>query len=144
LGYRQYPFQVNSSWFTGGCNITTYPLEELLGTKLRALYQRRKGRDLYDIYKAQMQVPDMDKDALLLCDHAYMDFMVDEPPTQKVYLQNLEAKMQDDEFIGDIAALIRPTEKYDQATAFDLVRTELLEKMDDSKQKYIEIKPAKK
>jgi hypothetical protein len=45
----------------------------------------------------------------------------------------MEAKMQDDEFIGDIAALIRPTEKYDQATAYELVRTELLEKMDGSK-----------
>ena len=133
LGYRQFPFQVNSSWFTGACNITTYQLEELLGTKLRALYQRRKGRDLYDMYKALVQVPGMDKDALLQCYHAYMDFVVDEPPTQKLYLQNMEAKMQDDEFIGDIAALIRPTEKYDQATAFELVRTELLEKMDGSK-----------
>jgi predicted nucleotidyltransferase component of viral defense system len=137
LGYQQFPFQVNSSWFTGACNITTYPLEELLGTKLRALYQRRKGRDLYDMYKALVQVPDMDKAALLQCYHAYMDFVVDEPPTQKVYLQNMEAKMQDDEFIGDITALIRPTEKYDQATAFELVRTELLEKMDETK-------PAKK
>jgi predicted nucleotidyltransferase component of viral defense system len=133
LGYRQFPFQVNSSWFTGACNITTYQLEELLGTKLRALYQRRKGRDLYDMYKALVQVPGMDKEALLQCYHAYMDFVVDEPPTQKVYLQNMEAKMQDDEFIGDITALIRPTEKYDQATAFDLVRTELLEKIEESK-----------
>lgn len=132
LGYKQFLFQVNSSWFTGACNITTYPLEELLGTKLRALYQRRKGRDLYDIYKALVQVTGMDKEALLQCYHAYMDFVVDEPPTQKVYLQNMEAKMQDDEFIGDIAALIRPTEKYDQATAFELVRTELLEKIEET------------
>jgi len=133
LGYQQFPFQVNSSWFTGACNITTYQLEVLLGTKLRALYQRRKGRDLYDMYKALVQVPGMDKEALLQCYHAYMAFVVDEPPTQKIYLQNMEAKMQDDEFIGDIAALIRPAEKYDQATAFELVRTELLEKMDGSK-----------
>ncbi len=67
---------------------------------------------------------------------AYMAFVVEEPPTQKVYLQNMEAKMQDDEFIGDIAALIRPTEKYDQAEAFELVRTELLEKIEESKSKY--------
>jgi hypothetical protein len=65
-----------------------------------------------------------------------MAFVVEEPPTQKVYLQNMEAKMQDDEFIGDIAALIRPTEKYDQAEAFELVRTELLEKIEESKSKY--------
>lgn len=133
LGYTPFPFQVESSWFTGACHITTYQLEELLGTKLRALYQRRKGRDLYDIYKALVQVPDMNKDALLQCYHAYMDFVVDEPPTQKLYLQNMEAKMKDDEFIGDIAALIRPTEKYEQTTAFELVRTELLEKIEESK-----------
>jgi len=129
LGYHQFPFQVTSSWFTGTCNITTYQLEELLGTKLRALYQRKKGRDLYDIYKALIQVPDMDKDALLKCYHAYMDYAVSEPPTQKVYLQQMEAKMQDDEFIGDIAALIRPTENYDHATAFELVRMHLLERI---------------
>jgi predicted nucleotidyltransferase component of viral defense system len=133
LGYRQFPFQVNSSWFTGTCNITTYPLEELLGTKLRALYQRRKGRDLYDMYKALVQVPDMDTEALLQCYHAYMNFVVDEPPTKKLYLENMEAKMQDDEFKGDIAALIRPTEKYDQISAFELVRTRLLENLDGSK-----------
>lgn len=107
-----------------------------MGTKLRALYQRRKGRDLYDIYKALVQAKVIDKDALLHCYHAYMAFVVEEPPTQKVYLQNMEAKMQDDEFIGDIAALIRPTEKYDQAEAFELVRTELLEKIEESESKY--------
>jgi predicted nucleotidyltransferase component of viral defense system len=106
LGYQKFPFQVNSSWFKGACNITTYPLEELLGTKIRALYQRRKGRDLYDLFKALVQVPD---------------------------LQNLEAKIQDDEFTGDIAALLRPTEKYDQEFAFKYVRTELLEQMEVSK-----------
>lgn len=133
LGYQPFRFQVTSSWFSGACDITTYRLEELLGTKLRALYQRRKGRDLFDVYKALVQVPELDKDALLQSYHAYMSFVVDEPPTQKVYLQNMEAKMQDDEFIGDIAALIRPTEPYDQATAFERVRTELLERIDASR-----------
>jgi len=133
LGYQQFPFQVTAEWFTGSCNITTYRLEELLGTKLRALYQRRKGRDLYDIYKALVQVPEMNKEALLQCYHAYMDFVVDEPPTQKVYLQNMEAKMQEDEFIGDTAALIRPTERYDQNLAYEMVRIQILEKLDASR-----------
>lgn len=133
LGYQKFPFQVNSSWFKGSCNITTYPLEELLGTKLRALYQRRKGRDLYDLFKALVQVPDLDKKALLQCYHAYMDFGVAEPPTQKGFLQNLEAKIRDDEFTGDIAALLRPTEKYDQEIAFEYVRRELLDQMEVSK-----------
>lgn len=41
--------------------------------------------------------------------------------------------MEDDEFIGDITGLIRPIEKYDQQTAYEKVRTELLEKIDETK-----------
>ncbi len=129
LGYQQFPFEVKSSWFTGACNITTYRIEELLGTKLRALYQRRKGRDLYDMYKALVNQPDLDKEALLKCYHEYMKFAVDKPPIQKMYLQNMEAKMQDPEFLGDIAGLIRPTENYDQQAAYQMVKSEMLEKI---------------
>ena len=52
LGLIKMPFTVKNQWFNGSCEITTYQLEELMGTKLRALYQRKKGRDLYDLYKA--------------------------------------------------------------------------------------------
>ncbi|MFX8254406.1 nucleotidyl transferase AbiEii/AbiGii toxin family protein, partial [Acinetobacter baumannii] len=51
-GLQRVPFAVNSRWFEGSCDINTYDLDELLGTKLRALYQRRKGRDLFDIATA--------------------------------------------------------------------------------------------
>ena len=132
LGYKQFPFEVKSSWFNGSCNLTTYRLEELLGTKLRALYQRRKGRDLYDMHKALVDVPDLNKEAILKCYHEYMQFSVGHPPTQKMYLLNMEAKMEDDEFTGDITGLIRPTENYDQQAAYELVRTELLEKIDET------------
>ena len=50
LGLTKFPFKVENSWFTGETDITTYHFEELLGTKLRALYQRKKGRDLFDLY----------------------------------------------------------------------------------------------
>jgi predicted nucleotidyltransferase component of viral defense system len=43
------PFTVDSAWFVGESSIATYQLEELMATKLRALYQRRKGRDLFDV-----------------------------------------------------------------------------------------------
>src|SRR5690625_1805236 len=36
------PFSVTSRWFEGAGEIPTYELDELLGTKLRALYQRRR------------------------------------------------------------------------------------------------------
>lgn len=43
LGLVKVPFEVENSWFSGKCEITTYSLNELLGTKLRALYQRKKA-----------------------------------------------------------------------------------------------------
>ncbi len=54
-GYKEHLFSVESRWFRGSAKILTYELEELLGTKLRALYQRRKGRDLFDLSSS---VPD--------------------------------------------------------------------------------------
>ncbi len=36
-GFQRAPFAVESRWFRGACDITTYDLDELLGTKLRAL-----------------------------------------------------------------------------------------------------------
>jgi predicted nucleotidyltransferase component of viral defense system len=129
LGLEQCPFEVNSTWFEGKCQITTYKLEELLGTKLRALFQRRKGRDLYDIYKALTQTPNLKLAEIIQCYTEYMKFVVEQPPTQKIYLLNMEAKMQDPEFLGDITALIRPTEQYNQQTAYDLVRSALIEKI---------------
>lgn len=126
LGLIQTQFNVQSSWFSGSCVITTYQLEELLATKLRALYQRRKGRDLYDMYKALTLKPDLDTALIMNCFQEYMKHSVDQPPSQSVYLQNLTAKMQDDEFLGDTMALLRPTEHYDPEDAYHLILTKLV------------------
>jgi hypothetical protein len=42
---------------------------------------------------------------------------------------NMEEKMKDEYFKGDIKGLIRVTEQYDQNAAFELVRTELIDLM---------------
>lgn len=52
LGLESVPFEVDSPWFGGSAEVNTYALDELLGTKLRALYQRKKGRDLFDLWHA--------------------------------------------------------------------------------------------
>jgi len=46
LGFYKQGYEVKSRWFSGKALILTYHLDELLGTKLRALYQRKKGRYL--------------------------------------------------------------------------------------------------
>ncbi|MEZ4829607.1 MAG: nucleotidyl transferase AbiEii/AbiGii toxin family protein [Bacteroidia bacterium] len=129
LGLEQLPFEVKSSWFNGNCNLTTYRLEELLGTKLRALYQRRKGRDLYDLYIALIKKPNLDKDALLHSYREYMQFSVENPPTQREYILNMEAKMKDSEFLGDTTAILRPDQFYNPFEAYELVKKLLLENL---------------
>jgi len=129
LGLQKFPFEVNSSWFEGSCNLSTYSLEELLGTKLRALYQRRKGRDLYDLYIAMKQQPNLDIDKILHSYKMYMTFSVKNPPTQREFILNFESKMQDPEFIGDTKALLRLEMLYDPREAYELVKAHLIEKI---------------
>lgn len=129
LEYVSFPFSLHSSWFEGSSSLTTYCLEELLGTKLRALYQRRKGRDLYDLYASLTHRPDMDIDTLLRCYHEYMRFSVQVPPSRKQFLQNMDAKMQDAEFLGDTAALLLPGQEYDPVRAYKVVREKIIERI---------------
>ncbi|MXY57918.1 MAG: nucleotidyl transferase AbiEii/AbiGii toxin family protein [Gammaproteobacteria bacterium] len=41
--------EVANPWFAGQADIPTFSPEEMLATKLRAVLQRNKGRDLYDL-----------------------------------------------------------------------------------------------
>jgi hypothetical protein len=43
------PLEIANPWFPGEVDIPTFSLEEMLATKLRALLQRNKGRDLFDL-----------------------------------------------------------------------------------------------
>jgi len=129
LGFKKVPFEVNSRWYKGKCEINTYQLEELMGTKLRALYQRSKGRDLYDQYKALIKVDKIDKNKLIQCYHTYMHHSEGDVPTQEMYIRNIEEKIKDPEFIGDTIALLRPDEDWNADEAYHLIKTELLEKL---------------
>ena len=54
-GIKDAKVKMDSAWFKGEALIPTYDINELLGTKLRALYQRKKGRDLFDLWYAMGQ-----------------------------------------------------------------------------------------
>jgi len=127
--FKKKTFKVNSLWFNGECNITTYEFEELLGTKLRALYQRKKGRDLYDLFKALKSIYSLSKEKIIQVFQNYMKHEVTGIPSKLSYLKNLEDKMKDLEFLGDTTALLRPDESYDPNEGFDLVKKEIIEMM---------------
>lgn len=49
LGVKTYPFELVSDWHQALAEVVSFEPEELFGTKLRALLQRRQGRDLFDL-----------------------------------------------------------------------------------------------
>jgi predicted nucleotidyltransferase component of viral defense system len=128
LGLVKVPFSMENSWFSGSCELTTYALEELLGTKLRALYQRKKGRDLFDLYKA-LNVTDADPETIVRCYRRYMDFSVAQPPTHRQFILNMEEKMTDPDFLADMDTLIRPDEPYDIQEAYRIVKERIIDRL---------------
>jgi predicted nucleotidyltransferase component of viral defense system len=70
-GIRRYPFAIKSDWYQGRAEIASFSPEELFGTKLRALLQRRKGRDLFDLHRGLEELT-IDVDQLLACFHHYL------------------------------------------------------------------------
>ena len=128
LGYNEIEHTIDNSWARGSCKLISFEKEEILGTKLRALYQRKKGRDLFDLYHAIRNLT-LDSEKLVQCYREYMAFSVDKPPTQKQFILNMEQKLEDPDFEGDIYGLLRPGVKYDQSRGYELIKTELIEKI---------------
>ena len=123
------PFKMESSWYSGGCEVQTYELAELTGTKLRAVYQRRKGRDLFDLWKILTMNPDLDKDKVMAAYERYLGFTSSHLPTYKEFVLNIEGKLQDEEFLTDTEMILGPEEEYDAQEAWETVKAALVEKL---------------
>ena len=67
------PFRVKNPWFTGAVDVPTFSREEMLATKLRALLQRDKGRDLFDLAHALDEFKGLDAARLVACFGAYLE-----------------------------------------------------------------------
>jgi predicted nucleotidyltransferase component of viral defense system len=124
----EFPFSVDNEWFSGTTKIKTYSLNELLGTKLRALYQRKKGRDLFDIDYARLNV-DLDLNQIIESFNEYMKFSTGHIPTRRQFEMNIEEKENDSDFTGDMEALLRSGVEYNQKEAFEWLKKELITKL---------------
>jgi len=125
LGLTRAPFGVESRWFSGDVEATTFVIDELLGTKLRALYQRKKGRDLFDLWFA-LQCDAIDTAALIKCFDRYMSDG-GHSVTRAQFEANLDGKSRDRDFRDDIVPLLRPGIAWDFDAAIRLVRESILE-----------------
>jgi predicted nucleotidyltransferase component of viral defense system len=128
LPYNYIPYSVESSWYSGSCKVLTYKLEELMGTKVRALYQRTKGRDFFDLYKV-LSTYDLNVYEVLRCFRRYISFVASHIPTQTEYMMNLDSKMQDSEFLGDLPLFLSKNERFDANDAYALIVDRIISKM---------------
>jgi predicted nucleotidyltransferase component of viral defense system len=119
-------FKMENQWFSGECGIVTYSFNELIGTKLRALYQRKKGRDLFDLYAA-LESGKLDVSAVIECYKKYMAFHDFHVPTRTEYKRNLEGKMADHEFRRDLLPFLAQGIEYDIDKAFTAVCEQIIE-----------------
>ena len=127
LGAHRRRLAIESDWFSGAIDINTYELEELLGTKLRALYQRKKGRDLYDLWLA-LSTLDVDVATVIECFDRYMDHG-GTPVSRAEFEANLAAKLRSEQFLTDIEPLLPTDTTYDVSVADAHVREHLIAKL---------------
>lgn len=127
-GLQKETFSVDNPWYQGSAEVTTYLPEEFLSTKLRALYQRKKGRDLFDLHYA-LENLDVDVGKIVECFHAYMEQEENRAPTAREFELNMEEKMKDEEFTGDITALLRPEIEYNHDDAHLAIMNGIINKL---------------
>ncbi len=128
FGVQQVKYGMASAWFTGEVFIATYELAELLGTKMRALYQRRKGRDLFDLWFAITQKK-LDPSRIIASWRFYME-AEGHKVTQKEFLDNMERKLKDSDFLTDMEGLLRPGIVCDMAEAHMFIKRIVLERIE--------------
>lgn len=127
MGIREVKLKIESAWFTGEVNVPTYDIHELLGTRLRALYQRKKGRDLFDLWYA-MTRKELDATKIITIWKRYMQ-EEEQQVSQAEFLQNMEEKIRDPDFLGDMEGLLKAGINYDIEKSYGFVKKELLEKI---------------
>ncbi len=132
LGPRRTRIQVDSPWYGGVANVLTYEPEELLGTKLRALYQRKKGRDLFDLSEAITRIPGLDAPRVVACFTRYLEhdgLRV----TRREFEDNLVAKLKDRAFLSDVPPLLAAGVKFDASVAAQRVRDAFISRLPEGR-----------
>ena len=100
-------YSVANPWFEGGAELPTFSREELLATKLRALLQRNKGRDLLDLFEALETFEALDNRRIVECLGLYIE-RGGTPISRAQAEERMFAKLAAPRFMADIRPLLSP------------------------------------
>ena len=122
LQYMQ--FSMDSEWFQGSCEITTYSLEELMATKLRALYQRRKGRDLFDVFFVVKQgLVNIQNVIVIFKKYCEKDGTI---ISKELFQNNMELKKLNRDFQVDMNVLLPHQTEWNFNESFEYVQSHVI------------------
>ncbi len=122
--FVDYRFSVKNAWFTGESTLLTYQLNELMGTKLRALYQRRKGRDLFDLWIVlKNNLIDARTVLEVFLAHGEKNKTL---ISRALFEKNLSEKMGNHDFKHDILDLLADRAAWSFEEAIEIVSRELI------------------
>lgn len=108
-----------------------YDIHEMLGTKMRALFQRKRGRDLFDLHWALTKAnPPVDPAAVI---ESFQHYLRQEgaAAARAEFTALLDAHLADRGFCSDMIPLLRLGEAYDPVAAGALVKSRLLNLLPD-------------
>jgi predicted nucleotidyltransferase component of viral defense system len=133
LGAHAVRFAVANPWFTGAADISTFSKEEILATKLRALLQRDKGSDMFDLAYATVEFEGLDCAKVVECFGKYLK-AADQSISRAEAEQRMFDKLDDPSFLADVRPLLAAdeAEKFDDTTAnaaFNVVFTEFIKRI---------------
>src|SRR5258708_3142412 len=120
------PFEFPFRDATARTAIRGYHIHEMLGTKMRALFQRRRGRDLFDLYWALTRAkPAVDPTGII---ESFQHYLRQEGGSagRAEFSGILESHLADRGFCSDMKQLLRVGVKYDPHEAGQYVQTNLL------------------
>jgi predicted nucleotidyltransferase component of viral defense system len=120
---QEIPYSVESDYFQGSTKILAFNTEEMIGTKIRALYQRSKGRDLFDLYEVSKTGADWDNIV-----SSFKKLKIG--ATQKDFINNLEEKMKDSDFLTDMNPLLPAGVNYNISDAYEWFMKEIIPRID--------------
>ena len=128
-GVQEYPFGIENGWYSGKARIQSFTPEELFGTKLRALLQRRKSRDLFDLHHGLEQLT-LDAGSLIANFEHYLAFeghLITRAMAEQRMLQKLTRSLTE-----DIAPLLPVGIEFGEAQAveaFNSIWTQLISRI---------------
>ena len=117
---------MENDWYRGTAQIASFEPEELFGTKLRALLQRRRNRDLFDLHQGLEQLP-LDPEKVIACFDHYLA-LEGKPITRAMAEQRMLEKLTRS-LTEDVAPMLPANVRWadaDAIQAFERVWTELI------------------